>query len=94
MSETQPTPDLRDPDAIGSWLAERIGHYLRLPAGEIDHDAPLAGYGLDSVYAFALCGDIEDQLGVAVEPTLVWDVDTVHRLAEHLAGLTAEPTAS
>jgi acyl carrier protein len=93
MNQTQPTPDPRDADAIGSWLTDRIGHYLQLPAGEIDRDASLAAYGLDSVYAFALCGDIEDLLGVPVDPTLVWDVDTVHRLADHLVGLTAERTA-
>jgi peptidoglycan/xylan/chitin deacetylase (PgdA/CDA1 family) len=34
--------------------------------------------------------DIEDELGVTVEPTLVWDVDTVAALTVHLAGLVAE----
>ena len=91
MSETLPMPHPQDADAIGSWLSDRVAHHLELPAGEIDRDAPLAGYGLDSVHALTLCTDIEDALGVAVEPTLLWDVDTIHRLAAHLVGLAAEP---
>ncbi|WP_294006758.1 acyl carrier protein [Streptomyces sp.] len=56
---------------------ERVSYYLETPVAEIDPGVSLAEYGLESVYAFALCGDIEDTLGVTVEPTLVWDVDTV-----------------
>ncbi|MFJ8467826.1 acyl carrier protein [Streptomyces swartbergensis] len=75
------------PERIRSWLVERVAYYAKLPAEEIDADVPLAHYGLDSVYAFALCGDIEDMLGLAVEPVLLWDVDTVTALTAHLAEL-------
>ncbi|CAL9631837.1 hypothetical protein SUDANB176_06103 [Streptomyces sp. enrichment culture] len=77
------------PERIRSWLVERVAYYGKLPAEEIDADVPLAHYGLDSVYAFALCGDIEDMLGLAVEPVLLWDVDTVTALTAHLAELAA-----
>ncbi|MEY9850035.1 acyl carrier protein [Streptacidiphilus sp. MAP5-3] len=75
---------------IERWLMERLAYYLETPVGEIDPEVSLAEYGLESVYAFALCGDIEDKLGVTVEPTLVWDIDTVAALTVHLAGLVAE----
>ncbi|MER5642223.1 acyl carrier protein [Kitasatospora sp. NPDC002227] len=75
---------------IEQWLMERVSYYLETPIEEIDPDVSLAEHGLESVYAFALCGDIEDKLGVTVEPTLVWDVDTVAALTVHLAGLMAE----
>jgi acyl carrier protein len=71
-------------ERIGSWLAERVGYYLERSAESIDPAAPLSQYGLDSVYAFALCGDIEDLLEISVEPTLVWDCNTVNALTEHL----------
>lgn len=56
-----------------------------LPAQEIEADVSLAEYGLDSVYAFALCGEIEDTMGIPIEPTLLWDVDTLRALTAHLA---------
>lgn len=75
---------------IERWLRERVSYYLETPVGEIDPGVSLAEYGLESVYAFALCGDIEEEWGVTVEPTLVWDVDTIAALTVHLAGLVAE----
>ncbi|MCC9311442.1 acyl carrier protein [Kitasatospora sp. RB6PN24] len=75
---------------IERWLLERVSAYLETPVGEIDPEVSLAEYGLESVYAFALCGDIEDKLGVIVEPTVVWDVDTVAALTVHLVALMAE----
>ncbi|GJF28386.1 phosphopantetheine attachment site domain protein [Kitasatospora sp. NE20-6] len=78
---------VQSPEQIRVWLADRVGYYLQRPAEEIDHAVPLTEYGLDSVYAFALCGDIEDTLQLSVDPTLVWDVNTVDALAGHLSGL-------
>lgn len=78
-------------DEIQAWLLERLTHFLEIPADEIDPDIPLAEYGLESVYAFALSGEIEDHLGLAVEPTLLWDVDTVAALTAHLADLASAP---
>lgn len=84
MTETELTPIQRTPEGIRSWLMERVAYYLELPAGQIDPEASVAEYGLDSVYAFVLCGDIEDVLGLSVEPTVVWDFDTLTALTAHL----------
>jgi acyl carrier protein len=81
----------RTADEIQAWLVERLIHFLDIPADEIDPDIPLAEYGLEAVYAFALSGEIEDQLGLVVEPTLIWDVDTVAALTAHLADLASAP---
>lgn len=79
MSSTAPsTTDLR------AWLTARVAYYVEREPRDIDPDAPLTAFGLDSVYAFALCGDIEDEFRLPVEPTLVWDVRTVNGLTEHL----------
>lgn len=83
MSETDLTAR-RTPEQIRSWLVDRVAYYVMLPAQEIEPDVSLAEYGLDSVYAFALCGEIEDTLGIPIEPTLLWDVDTLTTLTAHL----------
>ncbi|MEV6296802.1 acyl carrier protein [Streptomyces sp. NPDC004059] len=67
-----------------SWLIGRVAYYVRLPAEEVAVDVPLADYGLDSVYAFSLSADIEDEFGVTADPTLLWDFETVAALAEYL----------
>ncbi|MFB7620113.1 acyl carrier protein [Kitasatospora sp. NPDC056181] len=95
---TPDAPDAARPaptaEEIRSWLTDRLTHFLDIPAESIDPDVSLAEYGLESVYAFALSGEIEDQLGLAVEPTLIWDVDTVAALTAHLVDLAAAPPAS
>jgi acyl carrier protein len=90
MTNTETTRVPSRPDEISTWLRERVGYYLQLPSAEIDPDESLSESGLDSVYAFALCADIEDTLGMAVEPTLLWDVDTVSALTKHLTETASE----
>ncbi|MDI9894477.1 acyl carrier protein [Rhodococcus sp. IEGM 1381] len=69
---------------VADWLAERIGVYIGVPAGDIDRGALLSDLGLDSVYVLTLCGDVEDEYGLMVEPTLAWDHPTVDEMAEYI----------
>lgn len=83
MSAPSPetTPSL---DSIRDWLVDRVAFYLELPASDVAMDAPMVDMGLDSVYAMTLSGDIEEHLGLIVEPTVAWDHPTIAALAEHL----------
>lgn len=92
MTDTDSTTVPRTPAGVGSWLRQRVAYYTGLPVEEIGSDGALADYGLDSVYAFALCGDIEEAFGLAVEPTLLWDVETLTALTEHIIALVADPS--
>ncbi|HEY6423370.1 MAG TPA: acyl carrier protein [Pseudonocardiaceae bacterium] len=74
------------PTSVGRWLTGKVASYLKVDPAEIDPSRPLAEYGLDSVYALTLCAEIEDDLGLVVEPTLAWDYPTVTALAGHLHG--------
>lgn len=75
---------------VADWLCERVAEFLDTDPEQIDPDRPLAEYGLDSVYALALCGDIEDEFGIEVEPTLAWDHPTVRAMASHLTSVRSE----
>jgi len=68
------------PAQLRDWLTARVAHYLERSPAEIDPDTTLVGYGLDSVYALTLCGDIEDEYGIEVDPTLAWDYPTVNAI--------------
>lgn len=66
-------------------LIDKIAALTGFAKQQIDVSAPLAEYGLDSVHAVGLSGDIEDWLGIAVEPTIAWDFPTIAEMSEYLA---------
>ncbi|GAA4548857.1 acyl carrier protein [Amycolatopsis samaneae] len=70
---------------VRAWLIDRVAFLLELRAQDIDPDAELAELGLDSVYAVMLGGEIEEEFGLVVEPTVAWDNPTITVLAGHLA---------
>jgi acyl carrier protein len=88
VTEAEVKQSRRTPEEIQTWLIERFALYTEQPAEQVDPEAPLVDAGLDSVFAFALCGEIEDVLGLSVEPVLLWEVETLAELATHLVGLT------
>jgi len=77
-------------ETLSNWLVEKVAYYLQKDVAEIKIDQPLAGYGLDSVYAVSLCGDLEDLLGIYVEPTLAWDYPTINEIMGFLQQELAE----
>ncbi|MET7479254.1 acyl carrier protein [Streptomyces sp. NPDC005648] len=85
----------RTTEELTTWLSDRIALYLKRAPEEIDPAVPLAEYGLDSVAALSLCGDVEEDFDLVLEPTVAWDYPTVGALATHLAeSLAAEGAAS
>ncbi|MEU1203861.1 acyl carrier protein [Nocardia sp. NPDC005825] len=69
---------------IADWLARRVADYLVRPADDIDHTVPLAELGLDSVAAVGICGEIEDEWGLDVDPTIVFDYPAIVDLAAYI----------
>jgi acyl carrier protein len=74
-------------DQLRRWLIETVADYAEMDPATVVATAPFAEYGLDSVHALALCGDIEDKFGVIVEPTLLWDHPSIEALVQHLSAL-------
>lgn len=77
------------PEELRSWLVERVANYVERPSEDIHLGMSAAESGLDSVYAFMLCSEIEDDLGLSVDPILVSEFDTLEALAAHLTELAA-----
>lgn len=88
-----PAPSAPGTEAAGGeaelrqWLRSRIAEYVQLDPEEVLPDTPLSRYGLDSIYALSLCGDVETELGVELDPTLIWDHPTVDALTTVLLDL-------
>lgn len=75
-------PQEREP-ALRAWLTERLARYLGRT--DIAAHVAFAEYGIDSLVALNLYGDVEEELGLPVDVTVVLDYPTVAELAEHLS---------
>ena len=71
-------------DDLANWLTATVARYLNLPADRIGVDTPLADYGLDSAASLGLCADLQQERGIAVDTTIVWDYPTIDAIAMHL----------
>lgn len=63
-----------------SLLAAALGR----AESEIDVDRPILELGLDSVAAVTLTVQLEERLGIAVEPTVILEHETVTLLSAYL----------
>src|SRR5215472_12415767 len=72
--------------AIQTWLISRLSQVLQVEPQDIDIHEPLTNYGLTSVDAVGLSGDLEDWLKRRLSPTLAYEYPTIETLARHLAG--------
>ena len=76
-------PPERRERALREWLVVRLARYLGRQ--DIDPLVPLAEYGIDSLVALNLYGDLEEELDLPVDVTVVLDYPTVDALARHLS---------
>ncbi|MEW6083605.1 MAG: amino acid adenylation domain-containing protein [Chloroflexota bacterium] len=75
----------RGTEAIQSFLLARIASMLEMDASAIDPRQPFTYYGLGSVQAVSLTGDLETFLNRKLSPTLAWDYPTIEALSNFLA---------
>jgi acyl carrier protein len=71
--------------SLAGWIKGWLARELKLPPDDIAADKPFVRYGMDSVHAMMLVGDLEEHLKRRLPPTLAWTYPTVEALAGHLA---------
>ncbi|MEG3132651.1 acyl carrier protein [Rouxiella sp. T17] len=69
---------------IVDFILDRLAVQTHLPKESIDIQSPLANYGVDSIHALSLCAELEEWLGIEIEPTIAWDYPTIAQMAEFL----------
>lgn len=72
-------------EEIEIWLTVKFSEMLGLQTKDIDVHEPFARYGLGSIQAVSLTGDLEDWLELQLPSTLLWDYSTIEALAKRLA---------
>ncbi|MFF3325073.1 acyl carrier protein [Streptomyces sp. NPDC002889] len=97
--ETRPETRPENPDFtlsgmsasdLEQWLTDRVAFHLQRLADEIDPTTPLADYGIDSVAAIGICGEIEERHRLPVSATIAYDFPTVRAISAHLAERLAD----
>jgi acyl carrier protein len=65
---------------IVGWLAAKLG----MPPASVEREKPLIDYGLDSLVAVSLSGQLEQLLGRPISPSIAWEFPTISEIAAHL----------
>ncbi len=84
--ETDTQRKIPSTKAIQDWLVTQLSRLLEVEPQDLDIREPFTNYGLRSVDAVGLSGDLEDWLDRRLSPTLAYDYPTIESLARHLAG--------
>lgn len=72
---------------IQSWIINHVAELLEVKADKIDITIPFDRYGLDSVAAYELTGDLETWLERELDPTLMYNYPTIESLSQHLSSI-------
>ena len=84
-STIEETKITRNPtEALQDWLVAQLSTQLSLEASTIKVSEPLTRYGLDSIDAVTLVGDLEDWLDLELPDTLFWDHPSIAQASTYL----------
>ena len=73
-------------ESLRAWLVSRVAALRSIDARTIDVRERFSRYGLDSLGAGRLIGELALLLDRPLSPTLVWELPTINALAAHLTG--------
>lgn len=69
---------------IRSWVRQYLARILGVPERDIKLDCTLDAYGLDSVEAVLMAGELEDALGVEIDPAAFLQFPTIEGMVAAL----------
>lgn len=71
--------------SIRSWLVDRLAKQLKVDRATIDPAMRFDEYGLDSLVAVQVSGDLEKVVEQRLSPALLFEYGSIDELARHLA---------
>ncbi len=82
-----------DHASLSARIIELLSRELKISSADIKPELPLTQYGLDSIAALTIAGELEDKLGLELPSTLLWDRPTITDLADYLVDALTERRA-
>lgn len=74
-----------------AWLLALLSKNLKIDPKGIQPDVMLSEYGMDSMQAVMLSGEISELTGQEVPPNILYERPTVHELAAYMEELCSSP---
>ncbi|PWE30793.1 acyl carrier protein [Pararhodobacter marinus] len=71
------------------FLRAQVVQRSRAPAERVTPDAKLSDLGMQSIDAVLLCGEIEDRFEVEIDPSEIFEHETVGDFAQSVLGRLA-----
>lgn len=84
--DNYPTPRPGKAEIL-NFIVDQVAKYTELPPAKIKVTTEFLSFGLDSVDAAGISGELSEWLQVELEENLLWDYPTPAELAEYLAEL-------
>jgi acyl-CoA synthetase (AMP-forming)/AMP-acid ligase II/3-oxoacyl-(acyl-carrier-protein) synthase/acyl carrier protein len=84
-SQPDTLPSGKSSREIQTWLTSHVSEKLGILTTAVDIHQPLAHYGLGSLAAVSLAGELEDWLECRLSPTLIYEYPTIAALSQFLA---------
>lgn len=72
-------------EAIRQWLVKRLAKQVKVDPSEIDTARKFELYGLDSIVAVQVSGDLEKLVEQRLSPALLFEHPSIDELSAHLA---------
>ena len=77
--------EVKNVQQIEARLVASLAEVLELPPERIERLKPFTDFGLDSIKAFSLTGDLAEWIDQDLPATLFWDYPNVEALARYVA---------
>lgn len=79
---------------IAQWFQQKLASLYSFHETDINIHHPISSYGLDSMNAMAMAGELEEMLDIELPATLLWDYPTIAEAAAHIESLLVEANAA
>ena len=69
---------------VRAWVRAHLARYARMEPGDVSFDRALADFGMDSVDAVLMAGELEEATGVEIDPATFLQYDTIGQMVAAL----------
>lgn len=82
--------DASDEEAIKQWLTVRLANHLKRDIQDIHSSTPFEEYGLDSMFAVRVTGELEKAVELRLSPALFFENACIDEVAKEIASSTMQ----
>ena len=86
MTQNSDDEPSKSREEIEEWLVERVMEVTHKELDDIDVSVQFINYGVNSIDAATLSGDLEEWLGRELPVSIIYQFPTIEALSAHLSG--------